>query len=178
MSSKAQEAAFGFVETNKPNDRSWTSSSSTELLEEPPKYVTTLPGPTNRPIPGPITSTPSGLEFADYHLPKSTVSEDKTTCTITASHLASDFYVRYEFLVKQLRMPPRPVVRILGTHPDWCYSWGNTKVDFDLMMDITPLIHPAASPIDAAPSACCSIAAETLATQVQNFCRENEDSGL
>ena len=176
MSSKVQEADFESVETIKPNDRSRTPSSFTELLEEPPKYVSTLPGPANRTIPGPITSTASGLEFTDYHLPPSTVSEDKTTCTTTDGQLTSDPHVLYEFLRQQLRMPPRPVVRILGTHPDWCYSWGNTKVDFDLMLDVTPLICPAASSNDAAPLAYCSAKAEDLVAQVQNFCREDGDS--
>ena len=178
MSSEAQEAASESVETIKPHDQSWTSSSFTELLEEPPKYVSTLPGPTNRTIPGPITSAASGLEFTDYHLLPSTVSEDKTTCTTTDSQLTSDPHVLYEFLRQQLRMPPRPVVRILGTHPDWCYSGGNTKVDFDLMLDITPLICSAPSSNDAAPIAYCSVEAEHLVAQVRNFCQEDGDSKL
>ena len=148
-------------------------SSFTEILEEPPKTVSIPPRSTNCPAPAPITSTGSGLEFADYHPPLSTVSDNKTTCTTAASQITSDPHVLYEFLHKQLRMPPRPVVRISGTHLDWCNSRGNTKVDFDLMMDITPLIYPATSSIDVAPSACCPIAAKTLATQVQEFCRED-----
>ena len=178
MSSKAQEAAFDSVETIKPHDQSWTSSSFTELLEEPPKYVSTLPGPTNRPVSVLVTSTASVLEFADYHIPQSTLSKDKTTSTTTASQLTSNPHVLYEFLRKQLRMPPRPVVRILGTHPDWCYSWGNTKVDYDLMLDITPLICPAPSSNDAAPIEYCSVEAEDLVTQVRNFCRKDGDSDL
>ena len=178
MSSKAQEADFESVETIKPNDRSRTPSSFTELLEEPPKYVSTLPRSTNRPVPGPITSTASELQFADYRLPLGTVSEDKTTCTTTASQITSDPDVLHEFLRQQLMMPPRPVVRILGIHPDWCYSWGNTMVDFDLMLDITPLICSAPSSNGAAPIAYCSVEAEDLVTQVRNFCREDGYSKL
>jgi hypothetical protein len=178
MSSEAQEAVSESVETIKPINQSWTSSSFTELLEEPPKYVSTLPGPTNRPVPVLVTSTASVLEFADYHIPQSTLSKDKTTCTTTASQLTSDPHVLYEFLRQQLRMPPRPVVRVLGTHPDWCYSWGNIKVDFDLMLDITPLICSAPSSNDAAPIAYCSVEAEHLVTQVRNFCQEDGDSQL
>jgi hypothetical protein len=140
--------------------------------------MSTPPRSTNKPILYLVTATAPGLEFADYRIPLSTVSEDKTTCTTTDSQLTSDPHVLYEFICKQLRMPPRPVVRILGTHPDWCYSWGNTKVDFDLMLDVTPLICPAASSNDAAPLKYCSAKAEDLVAQVQNFCREDGDSKL
>ena len=175
MSSKAQEADFESVETIKPNDRSRTPSSFTELLEEPPKYVSTLPRSTNRPVPGPITSTASELQFADYRLPLGTVSEDKTTCTTTAIQITSDPDVLHEFLRQQLMMPPRPVVRLLGTHPDWCYSWGNTKVDFDLMMDMTPLICSTARPNDTASLAYCTAAVGDVATELNNFCYDDGD---
>ena len=175
VSSKAQEAGFNLIETNNPNDRSWTSGTFTELLEEPPKYVSTLSRSINQPVPCPVTAIASRLEFADYHLPLSTISEDKTTCTTTASQLTGDPHILYEFLQKQLKMPPKPVVRLLGTHSDWCYSWGNTKVDFDLMMEITPLIYPAASSNDDAPLAYYSTEVGNLATQVKNFCHEGGD---
>jgi len=74
-----------------------------------------------------------------------TISDDKTTYTTTEPELTYNATALFKLLQKQLTLPPKPVVRITGTHIDWMYSLGNTRTDFDLTLDIMPLILPDAT---------------------------------
>jgi hypothetical protein len=110
---------------------------------EPPAYalsnsIVTIGGPL------PSVLLPS-INFMSYRLPADTLSGDETTRTTTDPGVASNAAVLYALLKEQAALPPKPVVRIRGTHIDYIYSWGTTRTDFDLTLDVMPLIMPTST---------------------------------
>ena len=136
---KSIEAGFDSCQAESSHNKASSYGVSTDGHDEPPTYVAT----SSRAMTGYLLQLPTNIppfSFTAYRLPMSTWSDDRTTCTTTASHLADNPSALFELIRKQLTLPPKPVVRITGTHADWCYSWGNTKIDFDIALDIMPLI--------------------------------------
>lgn len=88
-------------------------------------------------------ANPLNIDFQNYKLPQSTVSEDQLTTTTTFPIFSSDAKVLVEVLRKQASLPPKPLVRIKGTHPEYEASWAPIKLDFDLTLNLMPLMRHA-----------------------------------
>ena len=85
------------------------------------------------------------LDFQQYNLPQSVTSDDQTTVITTHPMYSSDVQALIKLLQHQAALPPKPVVRIRGTHSEYGTSYGPDKIDFDLMLNIMPLILRAES---------------------------------
>ena len=109
--------------------------------DQPPQYSANISFVSRKSDLLPV-SVVSPIDFSSYRLPHGTISDDKTTCTTTDPELTHNAATLFELLQEQAALPPKPIVRIRGTHIDWVYSWGNTRTDFDLTLDIMPLILP------------------------------------
>ena len=138
---KSIEAGFDSCRSGSFHDTPSSYGVSTDGHEEPPTYVATSSCAMTGCILQPVTNL-SPFSFTAYRLPMSTWSDDMTMCTTTACHLPDNPSALFELIRKQLALPPKPIVRITGSHADWCYSWGNTKIDFDITLDIMPLVLP------------------------------------
>jgi hypothetical protein len=127
----------------------------------------------------PIADFPC-IDFSSYRLPQGTISDDKTTCITTEPELTHDAAALLKLLQEQATLAPKPVVRITGTHVDWVYSWGNTRTDFDVTLDIMPLILQTAtvplSYISVQPVSNSSSDISSLRSWVQRFCNDTAES--
>ena len=144
---------------------------------EPPEYVASNSLPRLR---GPLPSVllPS-VDFTAYRLPASTLSENETTRTTTDPGFTSNVALLYTVLKEQTALPPKPVVRIKGTHVDYVYSWGTTRTDFDLTLDIMPLIVPTSTTrlnyVKIKPNPADSSPADLLRSWVERFCNDTAE---
>ncbi len=173
---KLIEARFDSCQSRSSHHEALSYGVSTDGHDEPPTYVATSSRPMTGYLLQPITNLPP-FSFTAYRVPMSTWSDDRTTCTTTASYLADNPSALFELIRKQLTLPPKPGVRITGTHADWCYSWGNSKIDFDITLDIMPLILPPKTTTDGhiciRPLPCSD--AELMA-EVNRFCEDDVES--
>lgn len=64
--------------------------------------------------------------------PDATLSADETVVTVSSDTLTSDSSALLQFLKYQAQLPPRPQIRIKGTHT----SDGESQVDFDIRLDL------------------------------------------
>ncbi|KAF2153676.1 hypothetical protein K461DRAFT_292393 [Myriangium duriaei CBS 260.36] len=87
-------------------------------------------------------TTASHIDPAAYNIAHSSVSEDKTTRTTTMSSLSQTPDALIKFIYNQSALPPRPVIRITGTH---LRHNETISPDFDLLLNITPYIIPQGS---------------------------------
>lgn len=114
------------------------SIDATDTTDEAPSvYCDAAAAEVNITIPPHVCS----VDFLAYRIPESMISDDQTTRYVSVAPLANNDGIK-SLLKRQMSLPPRPVVRIQGTHIDRLYSWGNIRTDFDLTLDITPLIMP------------------------------------
>ena len=83
---------------------------------EPPEYAASNSLPMlRRPLPSVLLPS---IDFTAYRLPASILSEDETTRTTSDPGFASNAAILYTVLKEQTALPPKPVVRIKGTHID------------------------------------------------------------
>lgn len=119
------------------------------------------------------------IDFTSYCLPGGTFSDDQTTRTTTDPELTSSPPSLYAFLKEQIALPPKPVVRIKGTHIDYVYSWGTTRTDFDLTLDVMPLIMPTSETrptcVNIKPNPADNGLADPLRSWVQRFCNDSAE---
>jgi hypothetical protein len=119
------------------------------------------------------------IDFASYRLPTDTFSEDLTTRTTADSELTSNPSALYAFLKKQMALPPKPVVRIKGTHIDYVYSWGTTRLDFDLTLDVMLLIVPTSETrltyVNIESNPADNNLMDPLRSWVQRFCNDRAE---
>jgi hypothetical protein len=79
------------------------------------------------------------FNFAKYRVPEATLSKDQSTLTTTFAAFNSDPKALELFIREQAALPPKPQVRVTGTHTEM----GQTKVDFDVRLNmIRYLLHP------------------------------------
>lgn len=90
----------------------------------------------------PVTSL-RNIDFHKYELPQSTISEDQLTTTTTFPIFTSNSEALIELLHKQAALPPKRLVRIRGTHSEYGASYGPIRMDFDLTLNLLPLIMRA-----------------------------------
>ena len=79
----------------------------------------------------------SHINLGKYHIPDSTISPDRTTVTILSKELSSNPAALEAFLEEQMKLPPRPTVRIIG-------RINNPIPIFDLRLDLFRHITPSA----------------------------------
>ena len=127
----------------------------------------------------PATSLPP-IDLGSYRLPCGALSEDKTACITTNPAFYEHPAALFKLLKEQAALPPNPVIRVRGTHVDWVYTWGNTRADFDLTLDIMPLILPAVTPrpsyTNIRPLQSNEPGADPLRSWVQQFCDDPSQS--
>ena len=138
---------------------------------EPPAYAASNSMPrSGEPLP---TGLLPFVDFTSYRLQAGTLSADETTRTTTDPGVTSNAESLYTLLREQAAVPPKPVVRIKGTHIDYVYSWGTTRTDFDLALDMMPLIVPTSTTrlnyVNIKPNPGDN-PADPLRSWVQSFC--------
>lgn len=120
-----------------PSAHQRTASHHDDLL---PAYS----GPSVTPIPSrpTVPSIPGlpNIDFSRYQLSESSFSDDQTTITTTYAVLSSNPNALKKFLHEQAAVPPKPQIRIFGSHGD-----ADRKTDFDLLLNMMPyIIRPEA----------------------------------
>jgi hypothetical protein len=128
MTSKFTEASFDT-----------TSNQTLNYRDPPPTYHSQ---PSSTPTPSPDLRLPPqvfGVDFLAYRLPNSIVSSDRVTRQVSISPSQWNTSSLTELISQQANLPPQPLIKIRGTHIDKLYSWGTTKTDFDLTLDLTAL---------------------------------------
>ncbi|KAF2840366.1 hypothetical protein M501DRAFT_1015422 [Patellaria atrata CBS 101060] len=121
---------------------SHSDHESSNPTEEPPAYTgpsvqpePTLPTPSASSIPG-----MPNLDFSKYQIPESKLSDDRVTLTTTLSVLSSDPRVLERMIKEQAALPPKPLIRIRGSHTDF---GAKQVVDFDLRLNMIRYFIPA-----------------------------------
>ncbi|MCJ1453676.1 hypothetical protein MMC28_004024 [Mycoblastus sanguinarius] len=125
-----------------------TSSNSDPSAEPPPQYTplhATSQQHSHPFKPHPAPTPPSTIPFQSYQLPHSTLSLDKTTTTTSSSDLTSDVPALLSLLQAQAALPPKPLVRIKGSHSEYGAAYGPDKIDFDVVLNVMPLLRQGGS---------------------------------
>jgi len=79
----------------------------------------------------------TGINYDKYSPPQSSLSEDKTTVTCGGPQLLQDATALADLIDEQILLPPKPIVRVRGTYGA---NYGADKIDFDLALNLMPLI--------------------------------------
>ena len=122
------------------------NGNSVSLIDEsipdlPPSYTATPQVPQSSrstACTGPIA--PLHINFSGYNFPQSETSEDRTTTTSTCPIFTADSAALVKLLCEQASLPPKPVIRILGNRSEHGPGIGPDKIDFDLTLNMMPLI--------------------------------------
>jgi hypothetical protein len=121
----------------------------TQPPEEPPSYTNatsvTTPSRPQRPATPPrqrynpieALSLLSSIRFASYPILNSTIDPKRAVTTTTYAPFYSSPSSLTKLLTEQSNLPPRPLIRIRGTHVN---SSTQTVVDFDLVLNLTTLL--------------------------------------
>jgi hypothetical protein len=84
------------------------------------------------------------IDFAKYEIPESTVSDDNVTTMTNLSILSQDPVTLEKFIREQASLPPKPHVRITGTHTKKARGCGDDEdvvvTDFDVKLNLLPYI--------------------------------------
>ncbi|KAI9810405.1 MAG: hypothetical protein M1827_006291 [Pycnora praestabilis] len=85
----------------------------------------------------------------NYYIPESKTYSDKTGSAVLtlAANLSNDAEALQAFILKQSELPPKPIVKIIGTHMEKRKNNGKeekvTVTDFDVKLDVTEsLLRP------------------------------------
>lgn len=126
--------------------REHTSNASTFDEKDPSlfaenevAFTNDLPpySPANPPSQPQILPGLAHIDFAKYRIEGSTLSPDQTTITILSKELSSNPKALEAFLKEQIKLPPRPTVRITG-------AIQGPHLLFDLRLDFFRHISPSA----------------------------------
>lgn len=113
------------------------------LDDSPPSYSNETPTevlPVSNTLPIRITHPPK-TDFRKYNIPQSTTSGDQLQTTVNIPKTTLRYQSLLQLLQEQAALPPKPLVRIIGTNEDNYASYNNrNKIDFDLSLNILPFI--------------------------------------
>jgi hypothetical protein len=168
--------AYSDVEEDS-NSAGLTYGNSPLRQEDPPEYSTNATSQFRTNGLARNAHFPS-INFSQYLLPRGTLSDDRTTRTTTDPELLHNAEAVFALLQEQAALPPKPIVRIKGTHIDKLYSWGTTRTDFDLTLDLTPLISPTttcSSFMSVEPVQGYSGDVDPLRSWAQRFCDDPDE---
>ena len=150
-----------------------TNVGLASMEDEPPKYTTETGADPS--LSGPLSPS---INYSKHLLPNGTLSSDRTTRTTTDPELLHDPEALCAFLRQQIALPPKPIVRIRGTHSDKVYSWGAKRTDFDLTLDLTPLLLPTtsrSSHLNVTPVKGDGGDVDPLLSWAQRFCADGDE---
>lgn len=74
----------------------------------------------------------TSVDFTQYRIPGATISKDETTVTVPLTEVGSDSRALQSFVLKQAALPPKPQLRITGSHK----TWQEEVVDFDIHLNL------------------------------------------
>lgn len=111
---------------------------------QPPAYsqsAASNPAGTTILIPTPpfVPTAYAHIPLSSYRIPDATLSLDKTTQTIYSAELTSSPTALEAFLAEQIKLPPRPTVRIIGRIPN------HPMPLFDVQLDLFSHVAGTAS---------------------------------
>lgn len=86
------------------------------------------------------------VDISQYLPPGAVTSKDGCTVTIQNTNLCSDPDALVRFINTQAALPPRPEIRITGTHN----SYGENKTDFDIRVNVMRYLvrNPTDAPLN------------------------------
>jgi hypothetical protein len=97
--------------------------------------------------PSPASAAAIAINPEAGRIPNSVISSDRITITTLDEGLSNDPATLHSFVLQQNEIPPKPTVRIVGTHHETrrrsTKDGKDEKVkvtDFDLQLDLTPYI--------------------------------------
>ena len=122
-------------EINNDNDESMDPHQSAS--DEPPSYSARPPISHIR---RPITELPASINLNAYCLPQSSLSEDHVRLTTTSPTAFESPQSLVQLIREQALLPPRPLIHIKGSHSEYGKAYGADKIDFELSVDVTPLL--------------------------------------
>jgi hypothetical protein len=152
MADDLKSSASIWDEGNTRRDQTQSAPNliDTQPAEEPPSYTNattsvTTPSRPQRPATPPrqrynpieALSLLSSIRFQSYPIPNSTIDPKRTVTTTTYAPFYSSPSSLTKLLIEQSNLPPRPLIRIRGTHVN---SSTQTVVDFDLVLNLTTLL--------------------------------------
>lgn len=111
----------------------------------PPAYsdgpaISTAPPSHRRDLASTVVDLPK-VNFSNYVIPESTVSDNGVTTTTTCQVFYLDPKALISLVNQQSALPPKPLVHIKGHHYDYGPEYGDKpKIDFDLYLNIMPLL--------------------------------------
>ena len=80
------------------------------------------------------------INLQAYRLPQSALSQDQVQLTITSSTYFENAKSLIQLVRDQAPLLPRPLTQIKGSHSEYGKAYGPDKIDFDLSLDMTPLL--------------------------------------
>jgi hypothetical protein len=144
------QRAPNLIDTQPPEEPpSYTNATSATTSARPQRPATP---PRQRYNPIEALSMLSSIQFASYPIPSSTLDPKRTITTSTYAPFYSSPSSLIRLLTEQSNLPPRPLIRISGTHVN---SSTQTVVDFDIFLNLTTLLdlQPPRRPSDESSSA-------------------------
>jgi hypothetical protein len=166
------------VNTPGPSQRRENRSATNTNSDAPPVYSGPSEVSTGVSTTLPMSFIPGmpNIDFSKYSIADSTLSKDQTTMTTTLSILGSDPKALETFIREQAALPPRPHVRIIGTHTEGMRN----ATDFDVQLNmIRYIVHPSEkwnfvkiSPLDTKPSKVQSAESHSLGEWTKRFCKD------
>ena len=140
----------GYLDEVDRNDPSFSSSSvptpETVLYTENNHVGPALPAYSDDPT-GPAPASAIAMNPQIGQIPGSVLSSDKVTITTLDEGLNQDPAKLHSFVLQQNEVPPRPTVRLKGTHRERRQRSGKdnqhevvTVTDFDVELDLSPYI--------------------------------------
>lgn len=173
--------------------------------DSPPEYsdgpqqpeASTTPSQTTvarRPVPRNLydplrrLSSLASVQFQRYSVPDAAISDDKVSAVIKQSELYTHPQQLLPFILEQAYLPPKPTLRILGTHSE--YSSGAGKTDFDITINLTHLLElrkhrwsfrsAQVSPLQGGPVTSLErdhpSVSNTIAAGVKQFCKDRSEN--
>ena len=128
-----------YVSSSEINDKNGESKDSYHSVsDEPPSYSAELPPAPHGPKP--IIELPISINLQAYRLPHSAISQDHVQLTTTSLTYLENAQSLVQLVRDQALLPPRPLIHIKGSHSEYGKAYGEDKVDFELSLDMTPLL--------------------------------------
>lgn len=78
------------------------------------------------------------VDFSKYLIPGFTLSKDRISLESTTQQYCTDARALIRLVQEQSKLPPKPLIRIHGSHED--YSYGPLEEDFDLWIDMMAFV--------------------------------------
>ncbi|GFG03081.1 hypothetical protein IFM61392_02622 [Aspergillus lentulus] len=107
-----------------------STAISTPVSTSPRSLTLTLSQDLHRP---PLFTS---LDFSQYQIPGGRLTDDHVTTVTSYESFSRDPGALLQLMQEQLQLPPKLLVRIRGTH----LEYGETKDDFDLTLNLLPLL--------------------------------------